>query len=271
MLKVTIGLAMVGVLLSGVVQAQETKAPNTGQDETRPLTRFDLKYQYQNPGGSDAGHTQIITARVDKPFALSADWEVASRADVPVYVTDAVGSDNPDGRTTAGLGDLLVQGLLVYAPPSERFALATGPRLVFPTAREDQMGAGRWRIVSTVESRYFTPEITDGSWVGLVVRYDVDFAGDDSRRHIGELQLGPRVYMQFPDTWFLQFFPSSDIRYNAADMRPGDTGRWFVPLDLVVGRMMAERFIVSGEASVPIVNDYKVYDFKVEARIGFFF
>jgi hypothetical protein len=264
-------LVMAAMLASGSVQAQAQAEVNTGEDVTRPLTRFDLKYQYQNLAPSDHDNAQIITARVDKPLGPSADWQFATRFDVPVYITDGVSSDNPDGQTTAGLGDMLLQVLLAHAPSTSRFGWATGARLVFPTASEDQMGFGKWRIVSTVGGRYFVPEITQGSWVALIARYDVAVAGDSGRRHISELQLAPQLYIQLPDTWFLNFYPATDIRYNFAEQRPDDTGRWFVPLDVVAGKMLNKTTVASMEVSFPIVNEYKLYDSKIEARIGFFF
>jgi hypothetical protein len=39
----------------------------------------------------------------------------------------------------------------------------------------------------------------------------------------------------------------------------------------MVGKMVTRSMVASVEIGVPIVNDYEVYDFKLEARIGFFF
>jgi hypothetical protein len=66
-------------------------------------------------------------------------------------------------------------------------------------------------------------------------------------------------------------YPSSDIRYNFAAKRPGDTGRWFFPFNVMVGKLVTRSLVASVEIGVPIVDAYQVYDFKLEARIGFFF
>jgi hypothetical protein len=266
---VLIGQVLATTLVSGSVLAQQNI--NNGEDATRPLARFDLKYQYQNLPPSDGDNSQIITLRADKPLALARDWQLATRLDLPTWITDAVSSDNPNGNTAVGLGDLLIQGLIVHAPPASRFGWAAGARLVLPTASEDQMGLGKWRVVSTIGGRYFMPEITEGSWVALVTRYDADVAGDSARAHISELQLAPQFYLQLPKTWFVNLYPVTDIRYNFADKRSGDTGRWFVPLDVAGGKMLTRSIITSIEISVPVVNEYKLYDLKIEARIGFLF
>ncbi len=69
----------------------------------------------------------------------------------------------------------------------------------------------------------------------------------------------------------MNLYLSSDIRYNFAAKRPGDSGRWFFPFNFMVGQMVTRSIVASLEMGVPIVNDSQVYDFKLEARIGFFF
>lgn len=263
-------LAMAVVLASGPAWAAEEEEVNTGQDPTRPLTRFDIRYQYQNLPPDDDDNAHIFTLRADKPFPLSKEWSFAGRLDVPLFLTEAVSTDNPDGDYEFGLGDLLVQGLLINAL-TERFAWAFGAQLIFPSASQDQMGGGKWRIVPTVGARYSLPEITNGSWFAGLVRYDVSYAGEEDRRSISELQLAPILYIQLPDLWFVNLYPSSDIRYNFGSKRPGDSGRWFFPFNFMVGKMLTRSIVASVEIGVPIVDDYEVYDFKLEARIGFFF
>ena len=39
----------------------------------------------------------------------------------------------------------------------------------------------------------------------------------------------------------------------------------------MVGKRLTRSIVASLEIGVPIVKDYEVYDFKLEARVGFFF
>jgi hypothetical protein len=39
----------------------------------------------------------------------------------------------------------------------------------------------------------------------------------------------------------------------------------------MVGKLLRRSIVASLEIGVPIVNDYQVYDFKLEGRVGFFF
>jgi hypothetical protein len=133
------------------------------------------------------------------------------------------------------------------------------------------MGSGKYQALPTAVLRVTTPEVTKGSWFALLGRYDVSFAGYEDRAERKEIQLAPTFNLSLPQSWFVTLNPSSDIRYNLADQRPGDTGRWFVPFNFMVGKMLSPSIISSVEVGFPIINDYRVYDFKIEGRIGFFF
>jgi hypothetical protein len=118
-------LAMVAaVLVSGLVWAAEEEV-NNGQDPTRPLTRLDFRYQYQNLPPDDHDNAHIFTLRADKPFVLSQRWQMVAWLDMPLYLTDAISRDNPMGDYKFGTGDLLVQGLVIHALDT-RWALAGG-------------------------------------------------------------------------------------------------------------------------------------------------
>jgi hypothetical protein len=240
------------------------------QDFTPPLTRVDVRFQYRNSPPSDHDNGYITTLRVDKPFSLSKEWSLVTRLDLPLFFTDAISADNPNGNYKFGLGDILVQGLL-FNRLTQRFAWGFGSQLIFPTATEDQMGLGKYQVLPTAVLVVTIPEITKGSWLALLGRYETTFAGHDDREDRRELQFAPTLNISLPDCWFVDLFPSSDIRYNLGEQRPGDTGRWFVPFNFMVGKMLSQSIVGSVEVSFPIINEYAVYDFKIEGRIGFFF
>jgi hypothetical protein len=115
--------------------------------------------------------------------------------------------------------------------------------------------------------RYSFLEIGPETYVVPVVRYAISFAGDPSRRNISEPQIAPTLNIGLPDRWFVTFYPSNDIRINFGDPISGQTGRLFLPLDVLVGRKVTDSLTISLEAGVPIVNDYPVYNFKTELRM----
>jgi hypothetical protein len=154
---------------------------------------------------------------------------------------------------------------------TERVAWSAGSQLIMPSARQEEMGDGKWQAVPTLAVRCHLPEISQGSWGSMLARYAVDFAGDHDRNHIRRLEFAPTLNLNLPRRWFVELFPSSDIRINLEDKGKKDTGRLFLPLNFMIGKMLTKRLVASAEFGIPIINDYKVYDFKCELRLGFFF
>ncbi len=251
----------------------EEEVPNNGQDITRPLARFDVRYQYLNAplANSDHDDEHIVIFRVDKPFELAQHWKLATRVDLPVMFSNRRSNDNLAGDTHFGLSDALAQVMLVNTL-TPRVAWAAGAQLVFPTATEESMGTGSWRAVPTAAVRLDTGDTLKGSWVALAGRWDRSFA--ESRadfNEVNELQFAPVINIPLPNFWFINLFPSTDIRYNLGDARDGDSGRWFVPADVMIGKLLDEHTVTTLEIGVPIIDDYEVYDFKMEFRMGFLF
>jgi hypothetical protein len=75
--------------------ATDSEAVNDGEDPTRPLTRFDFRYEYEALSGDRGKH--IFTPRVDKRFVLGNDWQLATRLDMPFVYTDVSSANNPNG------------------------------------------------------------------------------------------------------------------------------------------------------------------------------
>ncbi len=61
--------------------ATDSEAVNNGQDPTRPLTRFDFRYEYEALSGNRDEH--IFTPRVDHRLVLGHGWQRANRLDSP--------------------------------------------------------------------------------------------------------------------------------------------------------------------------------------------
>lgn len=272
-----LGFLALGLCLAGVLggwrgaAAGEEEEPNNGQDMTRPLTRVDIRYEYQNGPGSQYDDMHIMTLRMDKPFKLAPTWSLATRFDIPFMATNRQSLDNPNGKMHFGLSDVLVQGMIIHTP-SPTFAWALGAQVVFPTASEDGMGNGKYRIVPTGGVRWTTNNILKGSFFALAARWDKDIAAaHPTSTHVNELQFAPMVNIPLKNQWFINLFPSTDIRYNLGEKRAVDKGRLFLPADVLVGKMLRKNMVGTLEVSVPIIKDYRVYDFKSEARIGILF
>jgi hypothetical protein len=248
-------------------------ADNNGQDFTRPQNLFQLRYEYRTaPGsGSVPGTIRTVTTdsvilRTDLKFDIAPQWTLALRGDLPFVDRNPITAGNPLGEFIDGLGDADVQAALIKTL-NARWAAGAAVRIIAPTGSPD-LTSGRWQALPIVGARYMLPELGPDSYVTGLVRYDVSFAGDPSKRNISNLQLAPTLNIDLPKRWFVTFYPNPDIRVNFGDPITGQTGRLFLPFDFMVGRTVMKDVTVSLEIGVPMIRDYPVYDFKAVTRLN---
>jgi hypothetical protein len=218
------------------------------------------------PGSIREVTTETLDLRYDHAFDLPSGWILATRSDLPLLAKNPISASNPAGDYLGGVGDVDVQAALIHNI-DQRWAFGFGMRLIAPTG-DDALGSGKWQVMPLVGARLALPEITSGSYLEPLLRYDVSVAGDPTKKNISNLQFAPMLNIGLPDRWFVTLFPSPDIRINYGDPITGQTGRWFVPFDIRVGKKLSETIALSLELGVPIVKDYPVYDFKAQARLN---
>lgn len=234
---------------------------NSGQDPTRPVTRFDVRLKYQNqPNGLDA---ETLTLRADKPFMLGGGWKLSTRGDIPIVRNEALTLADPDGNHKVGLGDVLTQALFI-APSHGPATMAFGTQLIIPTGTDDRFTTGKWQLVPTAAIIYQLPDISRGTFVGLLVRDTFSFAGKGDRADINVVSVQPIFNWQLPEKWFVTFSPEAkfNTKYD---------WRLFLPLDATIGKKINPTTVMSLQGDVALVNDYKQYDWQLEFRVGFFF
>jgi hypothetical protein len=264
MLAMTAGfLLTTGHAFSASPEAPSEEDFNNGEDLTRPPARYDVRYQFQDKG-NDVSQNSLILRR-DQPIPLTADWKLSTRFDLPLVENDRTSRDNPDGLEHFGTGDALFQATAINTV-TERFALAGGTRVLFPTATEDQFGSGKYRLLPIIGAREKLPWLSNGSFAELVARYDFDVGGYGGRSHVSQFQFSPTFNIGLPNRWFVTLFPSQDFVVNLLG-----GPKWFIPADFSIGRNLSKSAVISLEASVPIVKQYLLYDFKLEARLSFSF
>jgi hypothetical protein len=280
MVRALIGGCLLAILAlwSDVAAAQgapsQDQNANTGNDLFRPPANlFQMMYDYKTaPGsGSQPGSTRDVTTetlnlRMDHSLDLAPMWILALRADLPLLAKNPLSYSNPDGDYLSGIGDADVQALIIHNL-DQRWTVGFGARLITPTG-DDTLGSGKWQIMPGAGFRYALWEINSSSYFEPVVRYDVSFAGDPTRRNISNLQFAPTFNLGLPDHWFITFYPSPDIRINYGDPITGQTGRLFLPFDARIGRRLSKNTALSFELGVPIIKDYPVYNLKTQVRLN---
>ncbi len=238
---------------------------NNGQDITRPVTRVDVRYQFVNvPHGY---HQDIYTIRSDGAIKLSSKWEIALRGDIPTVYGDVPAEDNETAKMQFSLGDIVTQAVPVYIL-NERVGFGLGVQLVWPTATNDQSGTGKYVVIPLAGMRVSLPEIGNGSFFLPYFRYEASYAGSSQRNDISKLQFAPCLNVMLPKQLFVVLWPDPEIAYDF------EQKAWTIPANFMIGKMFAKNIVGSIECFIPMfeASDYeKAYNFKTEARMGFFF
>ena len=237
---------------------------NTGQDFTKPFARTEAIYRYQQLTG-DLEASWFIN-RLTVPYRFESGWLFSGRYEIPLIYTDIPSRDNPNGDYEFGLSDIRTQ-LLFIRPTATRWSFASGVQLSWPSASQDQMGLGKYVAGPTVGMTYHPESWQYGGFVGVLVSDLFDYAGKDNRKDVHELLVGPILNYNFEvaeSFWFVSFVPEIRINWE-------EDNDVFLPLKMSVGRLFTEDKVVTAGFSVPVVNDYDVYDWLIEFGVSFFF
>jgi Putative MetA-pathway of phenol degradation len=241
-------------------------SPNySGGDITRPENFFEIRAFDTSSGTTKPTDTQSLVLRRGGAITLNDDWKVGWLASLPLLGREITTSNPSTANREFGVGDVFLQGTLVERL-NERWAYGFGARLYAPTA-EDSLGTGRWQIMPGAGVRYTFLEFGEDTFFVPKLRYAISFAGDPSRRNISEAQFAPTLNIQLPDRWFFRFYDLYDVRVNFSAPVAGQTGRLFLPFDAAIGKKLADGIVLMWEASVPMIKDYPVYNFKTDFRV----
>jgi hypothetical protein len=269
---------------AGAIGSSSQGPVNTGQDMFMPLKRFDVRQRIrQTTGSTDAF---VTTFRFDLPTPLDGGKAgmFYPRIDMPLMASDAVGHDNPNGDTYEfGTGDLLTQFVYVFPQKTSTTlgldGFALGAQFIWPTAGKSMLGSEKYQVAPLIGGKKKLPQISKGSFFMVACRYFWDYAdynsGGKARDDISELAIQPVLYVNTKEWgWpidFVNFWATEEIRINFQGTGSKGRGDMFVPFDVMLGKMLNKKTVVSVEFATPIINDYDLYDWITEFRLGFFF
>jgi hypothetical protein len=152
-------------------------------------------------------------------------WSLVTRTVIPALVTVPVGTDR---RT--GFGDITSEVLghkLLKGRKNQFYDVSLGPFVGFPSASDDFLGTGRWRL---------GPELVLGisarKWVTvLVVRNEWSVGRDRSQADVNALVLDYLLFFNLPKMFYLVYEPRITADWEASS---GD--RWTLPVGIGLGR-----------------------------------
>jgi hypothetical protein len=261
---------MAGILLvfGDATASAQDETTNNGEDLTRPLNRFDVRLQYEALPDMDQFHEEFdnrdqetLTLRSDLVFFQKPE-QMGLRIDLPIIWNNKPNTENRTGSVQSGLADLLFQAIYAHTF-NNRWAAGIGTRWMFPTASSDAFGDGKWQVAPLAGFRCFVPEISNGTFAEMALWWDNSFGGNPKRSNLQYLIIKPQFNLNLPHGWFVNSAPEIRSDYK--------TGKWFVPLDVMLGKKLSRHWVASIEYRYGVVRGVDSYKNWIEARIGYFF
>jgi len=236
------------------------KKINTGQAFSRPLKRFDIRIKDFEI--NDNRDDTILIARVDRPIKFENNWLLNLRLDLPYIWSREREHSCACKKKTQGISDILFQCIAVI-PPKGKWVVGLGGRIIFPTARKDKLGTGKYIFAPALAVHYDWSHIAKGAWVEAIWLHSVDIGGKKRRANIDITALQPRIHFLLPRNWFIESSPV--YRYNWA------TEEWHVPVSILIGKLIGKRMIVTLEYQRAAIRDFPIFKQQIEFRVGFFY
>jgi hypothetical protein len=156
------------------------------------------------------------------PFSLSKDWNLITRTILPtIYAEKTSASD----RDKFGLGDAVQSFFFSPKKPVGGWIVGGGPVMLYPTATDPLLGAGKWGAGPTVVAL----QQSKGWTYGLLANHLWSYAGW-GKGEVNATFLQP--FVSYTTKKFTTFGFNTESTY---DWR---AGQWNVPLNLTVSQLL---------------------------------
>jgi hypothetical protein len=254
---ISFALLAIAVLAAAVKAAAPAAAG--GFSQRAELWNF---YQWNDTGSAQ----NKILFRFYQDIGLGGDWAVTLRQDIPLLLTDKVGTENPEGDWTSGLGDAFIQ--FVFATPEilPRTRLHAGMRVQFPTGQHSPFSAETYQLGPMAAISYRLEDVLHGITLAPTARYMMSVAKTEaSAVEVRQLQVYPRMTVGLSDRWALLFWDDEPIVWDH------ETDEWFVPFDGMVTYEFAPGATLKFGGSVPMTSNTSTYTHMVYGSLSFRF
>ncbi|MBW4698700.1 MAG: neuromedin U [Aphanocapsa lilacina HA4352-LM1] len=179
-----------------------------------------------NFGVGPFGRTQeIFNIQPVIPVSLSRDWLLVSRIIVPLIYQPELSAGVGN---VFGLGD--INPTFFFVPKNTgALTYGFGPALLFPTASDRSLGAGKWGAGPGAVLVYTSGSIVAGALVNQVW----SFAGDAGRPDLSQFLIQPFLNYNLPGGWFVVTSP-----IVTANWLGGAGNQWTVPVGGGGGKLL---------------------------------
>lgn len=211
-------VAFTSYLVGDSLAAPSNEEVNKSNNPLTPALGLNLQDYYTGsyfglPDSSDSNATLLRGVVPHKLFDLPQIMRITA----PLQTSP----DVPGGSVT-GLGDVSIFD--IFLTNLSGVEVGIGPQLVFPTATDNKLGAGKWQ--AGISSTVIAPE--EWGLIGALIIYQHSIMGDDDRLTQNLLQGQPFFIYNLPAGFF---FRSTAI-WNF-DLEHGD---YFIPLGAGFGK-----------------------------------
>jgi len=176
--------------------------------------------QFGIPPSNRVGNGLVLAPTI--PFLFDGGWSVLTRASIPVVVTVPFASEAapPSTGRTTGFGDIGLELLghkMLRGKKRQFYDLGLGPFVGFPSASDDLLGTGRWRLGPEIALA-----ISARHWVTvLIVRNEWSVGNGSNRADVNQLWLQSFLFCNLPKLFYLVYEPMITANWNA---QPGAAG-----------------------------------------------
>ena len=173
------------------------------------------------------------------PFSVGENLNLITRTIMPIA---SEGSPAPGADGATGLGDIVQSFFISPKKPLGGMIIGVGPALMYASATDDLLGAGKWAAGPTA----VVLKQMGSTTVGALVNHLKAFAGDDARSDVNATFLNPFVsYLTKTKTTF-SFSP--ELTYD------WESGQWVAPLNFSVAQLL-----VVGKKPISVSGGVRVY------------
>jgi hypothetical protein len=156
------------------------------------------------------------------PVTLNKDWNLITRTIVPIIYAEKTSATD---RDKFGLGDVLQSFFFSPKEPVSGWIVGAGPALLWPTATDPLLGAGRYAAGPTVVAL----QQTKGWTYGALANHLWSYAGWGNRE-VNATFLQP--FVSYTTKSFTTFGLNTESSYD------WQAGQWSVPVNLSVSQLV---------------------------------
>lgn len=170
------------------------------------------------------------------PLLFKGGWSILTGATIPAVLTVPVERDSTGApifakpARTTGFGEIDMEVLghkMLRGRKDQFYDIAWGPSVGFPSASDDFLGTGRWRLGPKLLLALAARE-----WVTVLVAWNEWSVGESKgRADVNQLTLEYFLFYNLPKLFYVLYEPIVTANWES---RPGN--RWTLPIGIGFGR-----------------------------------